>query len=206
MLLFLSYLFLSSLFLSCGRQERCSAIYDFPDQTSYEVNANLLSPKSIAIDTSGLNISTKLVDRLTDEVETCLIKNFGNPPILPPDVQRDGSCPGETFQLPIRRQCLTVKVANDWFLSENEADGSKQQLLPFVAGYGGCGKGLSGDDPCYWRAGIQDNLTIVTTPSFYLYKDPLVKITTGCTNAWFDAKLAACMLPTTKPLSDGSEE
>lgn len=199
-------LFVALFLIGCGKEQRCPEVYSFPDQTNYEININLISPKNIAIDTSGLNISAKLVDRLTDEVEECLIKTFGNPPTIPVEVQQAGSCPGETFQLPIRRQCLTVKVANDWFLSENEADGSKQQLLPFVAGYGGCGKGLSGDGPCYWRAGIQNNLTIVTTPSFYLYKDPLVKITTGCTNAWFAAKLAECMTPTTKPLSNGTEE
>lgn len=188
---------------SCGNNpNRCEFVYYLPEQTDYSVDATELTPKNIAIDPSGQNISGSLVDRLTDETEACLIKNFGNPPILSEETQTDAICYGSSFILPIRRECLTVKVSNDWFLS---TDGT-QQLLPYIGGYGDCGKGLPGDGPCYWRAGVQNNLTIATTPSFYLYKDPLVKITTGCTYPWFDAKLAECMEPTTEPLSDGSSE
>lgn len=200
--LFLTSFFFLSLNATSCQNNKCAPVYDFPDQTDYDVRATVLSAKGISIDSSGLKISSKLVDRLTDEVETCLIKQFGNPPTIPSNTQIEGQCKDNTFQLPIKRECLTVKVANDWILSR---DGT-QQMLPYIAGYGDCGKGLPTDGPCYWRAGIQDDLTIVVPPSFYLYKDPLVKITTGCRNPWLSSQLSDCMSPTTDPLGNGNED
>lgn len=207
---FISLFFISTLILFIGGLDclpaphsRCTPTYYWPDQTHYDVSPNVKTTKNIDVDTSGLNINLEVIDRLTSEVETCL-SSFGNPPHLNNKIMIDADCQSETFDLPIHTECLTVKVAKDWFLSDLDFAGSKQQLLPYVAGYGDCGKNFS-YGPCYWRAGIQDNLTIVSTPSFYLYKEPILKIATGCKNPWNSPELAACMVPTTNALDDGNQ-
>lgn len=193
---------------SCGPHHhatvRCQSKFWYADQTNYDVNPQFTTPKNIEVDTSGLNINLSKVDRLTDEVEQCLTDTFGNPPVLPPDVVMNGQCVGTTFDLPIHRECLVVKVANNWFLSTNEYGGSKHQQLPYTNGGQCTNKGLP-PGVCYYRVGIQDNLTIAVPPSFYLYKDGLVRIVTGCRNPWLSDPLANCMAPTTNPLDDGTQ-
>ena len=185
--------------------DRCAPQHFFTDQTNYNVTPTEFTPKNIAVDPSGLNINLSMIDRLTDEVETCLTNTFGKDGILPPDVVKDGQCiRNNTFQLPIHRECLTVKVANDWFLSKYEYGGTLHQLLPYTNGGQCTDKGLPAG-VCYYRVGIQDNLTIVVPPSFLLYKDGLVRIVTGCYNPWYAPSLAACMNPTTGALDDGSQ-
>lgn len=179
---------------------RCEARYRFPDQTSYDVSPEKTTKTNIAVDTSGLNINLDKIDRLTSEVEECLSKL---PPLSKEDVM-NGQCVSATLELPIKRECLTVKVASDWFLSKYEYNGTHHQQLPYTNG-GQCSyKGLP-TGVCWYRCGIQDNLTIVVPPSFYLYKDPLVRIATGCANPWYVSSLANCMEPTTSPLGDGTE-
>ena len=90
-------------------------------------------------------------------------------------------------------------------MSQNEFAGSRQQLLHDASSDAGdCGKGENGQGACYWRAGVQDHVVIVTTPSMYLYKDPLVRIITGCAFPWSSPRLTACMRPTTAAMSDGA--
>jgi hypothetical protein len=183
---------------------RCEPRYDYADQTNYDVHPDKTTPQNIAVDTSGLNINLAKVDRLTQEVEECLAQTFGNPPVLPPETVTNGQCVANTFELPIRRQCLTVKVASNWFLSKYEYAGTHHQQLPYTNGGMCTNKGLPAG-VCYYRAGIQDDLTVVVPPSFYLYKDPLVRIVTGCRNPWYADLLANCMGPTTEPLDDGTQ-
>lgn len=207
----ISTLFVLSVILACGPDKpthkefnRCPAKYPFNDQTGYDINQDQFTAKRIAVDTSKLNINLSKVDRLTDEVEACLIKTFGNPPVMPEETIKGGKCLGSTFDLPIRRECLVVKVASDWFLSKYEYGGTHHQQLPWTNGGMCTNKGLPAG-VCYYRVGIQDDLTIVVPPSFYLYKDGLVRIVTGCYDPWFADALANCMEPTTEPLGDGSE-
>ena len=196
---------------SCG-VSYCPQLFPQLNQTTYTVNAALTTPKGIPYDPSGLPINPALIDRLTDEVEACLTKAFPDGNILSTVGQRDdaldgAACgPSHHFALPITRSCLKVKVASDWHLSMDEFDGSKQQQLHDVALDAGatCGKGQTGAGACYWRAGVQDKVTIVTTPSFYLFKQPLVEIITGCAYPWSSPTLSACMTPTTAPLSNGT--
>jgi hypothetical protein len=158
-----------------------------------------------------LPINPALIDRLTAEVETCLLKAFPDTTILSTVGQRDAETEGPAcglshkFTLPITRSCLTVKVAADWHMSESVWNGSKQQLLHDISSDAGdCGKSELGPGACYWRAGVQSHVVIVTTPSFYVFKDPLVRIVTGCAYPWSSARLSTCMTPTTTALSDGS--
>lgn len=186
-------------------RNRCKAKYTFADDTDYVVNNDTFTSQNIEVDRSGMNINLAMVDRLTNEVEKCLTETFGNPAVLPEEVSKTAWCRGNTtFDLPLHRECLTVKVANDWFLSQYEYGGSKHQQLPYTNGAECTYKGLP-SGPCYFRVGIQDDNTIVVPPSFYLYKDALVRIATGCSYPWFHPSLAKCMEPTTKPLDNGSQ-
>jgi len=185
---------------SCSGSDNCQPNYFYQDQTTYEVNPEFTTSQGIDIDTTGQNISLELIDQLTDEVEDCLIKTFGFPPIITERIMQQGMCLYETFELPINRECLTVKIPDDWILSCK----GDQQVLPALAPAEYCieqEKGIpTSECPCRWRAGIQDNLTIVTTPSLYLYKDPLIRIVTGCNNPWGHPALAHCATPSTPPL------
>ena len=192
-------LFSPLLLLHCATDDSCPVVYRYQDQTDYEVNPEFVTPGGIAVDPTGQDVSLTLVDELTDKVENCLIEEFGDPQLLPPEVVEKGRCRGETFALPISRECLTVKVPDDWVLSCDKT----QQLLPAPAPDQLCrDKGLhpTPECPCRWRAGIQDHQTIVVTPSFYLYNDPLIRIVTGCNNPWGHPALARCATPSVPPL------
>lgn len=184
---------------------RCQPKYFNADQSSYDVYPNSLTAKNIAVDTSGLNINMDRVDRLVDETENCLIQQFGNPPVLSALDMESGQCEFDTFQIPFHRECLTVKIAANWTISKYDIGGEYQQLLPYTNG-GTC-KDKNLPDPeavCYYRAAVQDQLTIVVPPSMYLFKDPLVRIVTGCHNPWYNDKLSYCMTPSTGSMDDGS--
>jgi len=200
---------ISALIISaCGPHhqsfKRCDPKFYFVDQTNYDVNPKFYTPRNIAVDTSGLDINLNMIDRLTNETEQCLMDTFGNPPTLSPKVASNGWCQSFTFDLPVHRECLVVKVASDWFLSTYDYNGSKQQQLPYSNGGSCTDKGLP-PGKCYYRVGIQDNTTIAVPPSFYLYKDGLVRIITGCKNPWYSDPLANCMNPTTQPLDNGMQ-
>ncbi len=173
--------------------------YGYQSQFNYSIKTAFTTPSGIAVDPTGQAVSAELIDRLTDEVETCLAVAFGATPVIPVDAAVAGQCLNRTFDLPFRRNCLTIKVPDDWELS---CDG-EEQLLPLSrTTYRPpdelCrAKGLepTPNCPCRWRAGIQDNHTIVTTPNFYLYKDPLIRMFTGCNNLWAVPALAQCATP-----------
>ena len=185
-------------FSACQSDQNCQH-YNYANQFNYETDFNQSTPQGIALDLSGQDISPELIDRLVDEVEKCLVENFGNPPVLPPVVVQDAQCRGKTFSLPIDRGCLAVKIPNDWQIS---CDGT-QQVLPisstvYVAPDELCeAKGLTvtPECPCRWRAGIQDDYILVSTPSLYVFKDPLIRMITGCNNPWGHPALSQCASP-----------
>lgn len=189
---------LAVLFSACQSEQNCRH-YNYANQFNYEVDFNQSTPQGIALDLSGQDVSPELIDRLTDEVEKCLAETFGNPPVLPPAVVQDAQCRDSTFRLPIDRECFAVKIPNDWQIS---CDGT-QQVLPisstaYVAPDELCeAKGLTvtPECPCRWRAGLQDDYIIVSTPSLYVYKDPLIRMVTGCNNPWGHPALARCASP-----------
>lgn len=184
--------FIGSLIVSCVQHGECKN-YNYQDQCNYEINATEITKSGISVDTSGNVIDLSEIDRLTDEVESCLIEEFGNPAIIPDDVMADSDCVVNTFDIPLLRECIVVKIPSDWTWS---CDGT-QQLLSCEAPQELCNeKGFEYDPecPCRWRAGIQDNHIIIVTPNLYLYKDPLIRITTGCNNPWAHRKFLKCIL------------
>lgn len=95
-----------------------------------------------------------------------------------------------------------VVVARDWHLN---CDGT-QQVTPVVAGVGDPGKVDNFALPCpyaYWRAFYQESGIVVTTPSLYAIKDPIVRLSQGGilpSDLYVDAHLASCTQPSTGPL------
>jgi len=162
-------------FVGCSAQE-CK-IYYYQDQFNYKVNPALLTPSGIQVDPTNQTVSLTEIDKQTQEVEDCLSQLFDGK--LDEETIKESDCLENSFILPIQRECISVKIPDDWFWNRDNT----QQLLPSLAPDELCrDKGL--EPPCYWRAGIQDQLTIVVTPDLFLYKDPLIRIVTGCNNPW----------------------
>ncbi len=167
----------------------------FPAPHTYPFVQSDTTAEGVRVDTSGLSVDLDDLDRRIDAVESCLASTFGTPALIPPDVAASGQCDSDTFPLPLRRQDLEVKVAGDWVWS---CDGT-QQLIP-VQGPddSAClAKGLvpTPECPCYWRAGIEGNRTIVVTPDFHMMADPLVRQVTGCNDVWSTTALSKCAMP-----------
>lgn len=184
---------------ACGPDDSCSSQkwgYAGHEFDVYDVTHTSKTPKGISFDSSGMHISGELIDRLTDEVETCLNGFAGT---LPEDVSRASGCPTTTLN-PIDRSRFVVKVASNWQLNCDRTE----QVLPVLAGGAGCvAKGLvpTQSCPCRWRAGIKCPNVLIVTPSFFLYKDVLIRYITGCINPWASPALAECATPTTQPLN-----
>lgn len=198
-------LLMSLVVMAC---EECPIKYPYVDQTDYIVEADEMTESGISVDRSGIDVSLAEIDRLVDEVEECLKKNFPGGK-MDFENMAQGGCWNKGFDLPISRECLTVKIAPDCTLNH---DGT-QELMGAVAPDSACdGKAKEGEDgpneqwPCKWRAGIQDYHTITTCPSLYLLKDPLIRIATGCNGVWSHPLLAECAAPTTEALSGMVEQ
>ena len=188
-----------------------------PDPT-YEVTPTLTSPKGVRIDPSNNQVDPAAIDCIIDKVEACLIRKFGNPPVIPADLAQSAYCARTTFSLPIARDKLVLKIPNeipshlvglDWQPETRDGLGwhlncdGTQQLLTIAAGDAGCvAKGLTPTNscPCRWRANMLDDHTIVATPSLYLFPDWLIRWSTGCQNPWGNPVFAECATPLTGPL------
>ena len=180
--------------------------YSTGEFNQYSVHPTEITQTGIAYDPSGLPINPELIDRLTNEVETCLATAFPGG-VIPLDVAAGSYCSATNFTLPFDRHSFVVKIASDWVLSCPDPVYGQQQLLPVSAGDSGCiAKGLapSAQCPCRWRAGIECPNNLITTPSFYLYKDVLIRYMTGCGDPWAMVQFSTCAMPTTLPLSDGT--
>lgn len=150
--------------VSCGQEEDVCSISPLTNQFEYKTNFNQTTPDGVKTDLSGQG--TELlgqIDTKIKETETCVKK-------LIPDFS-------------INRQCLRVKIPNDWVLS---CDGT-EQLLPWNAPQELCNqKGFLPDPncPCLWRAGYQKPDILVSTPNLHLFKDPLIRMFTNWNNPW----------------------
>lgn len=179
--------------------------YSDGEFNQYSVSGHNKTKTGTLYDPTGQNISPDLIDRLTNEVETCLSAAFPDG-TLTQSVVHNSICQSSHFPLPIDRTSFEVKIPDDWVLN---CDGT-QQLLPTPVKAGGAGcvaKGQTPDAqcPCRWRAGIRCPNTLIATPSLYIYKDVLIRLTTRCQNPWASPELAKCATPSTTPLSDGSD-
>lgn len=159
--------------------------YSYSEFDRYDVVLDHTTTAGTLYDPSAQNISPLLIDRLTHEVDVCLT---------------------DLGYSPINYQSFSVKVVGDWVLN---CSGTQQELPdPVWAGNGGCvskGQAPSIACPCRWRAGIKCPNIILTTPSFYLYKDALTRFVVGTDNPWASPELAKCASPSTTPLSNGSD-
>lgn len=166
--------------------------YNYENQFNYNINVTNITKDGINVDSSGQHVNLDEIDRLTNETERCLVRLFGNPPHIPDYIAESSDCLYNSFEIPFNRECVVVKIPDDWVYSCDRT----QQLLPHRAPQELCNqKGLQYNQncPCLWRAGIQDN-SIVVTPNLYLYKDPLIRLTTGCNNPWAHSLLAKCAI------------
>ena len=178
---------------SCGSSDECSSFL-YGSQFDYNIQPEFTTPGGIKVDPTGQDISAELVDRLVNEVEQCLAEQFPGGKI-PAEVRIAAQCQAESFDLPVHR-CFTVKIPDDWELA---CANSAEQVLPrshtiYVPPDELClAKGIipTPECPCRWRAGLQDDDIIVTTPNFRVFKDPLIRMITGCNNPWVEP-LATC--------------
>lgn len=192
---------------NCSSPE-CSEIgwgYSLQEFDHYDVNADHTTAGGTTYDPSGQSISPELIDRLTNEVESCLATTFNGSPLSDTIVKTSG-CKDNSFQLPIDKHSFVVKIPNDWIPNCDKTE----QVLPTPVLVGGAGCVAKGKDPteqcpCRWRAGIKCPNVLITTPNFYIYKDILIRFVTECQNPWSSPELAKCATPTTTPLSDGTD-
>lgn len=197
-LLFISLTPLQTINFGCGG-EQCKRNY-FQTHTNYKVNADQKTGSGIKVDTSGQDISLELIDQLTLEVELCLEEEFPEGK-LPREVRIEANCLDDNFES-LHRECIQIKIPNNWQYS---CDGSQQVLQDEAPQYLCDQKGMSNSAcTCNWRAAIQDEYTIIVTPSLYMYKDPLIRIITGCNNPWGHEKLAKCATPSVPKLPAGN--
>jgi len=131
----------------------------------YDLDFSAQTPGGIWVDPTGQDIDLAKIDTLTDELESCLGTR-------------------------INRECIGVKIPDDWFVSEC----SGEELLPIPAPPELCdAKGLPRDCGSYWRVETQDDNIIVTPPGLKLYKAELARIVTGENNVWVVPQITACL-------------
>lgn len=190
--LLLSIFFSSDCITSGTIPETCSELaYGYIPGTfdSYTATLTDQTPTGIWYDPSGLSISPELLDRVTNEVDVCLLDNG-------------------VILKPMDRSSFVIKIASNWIYScDTTGYGGEQELLPINAPESGCdAKGEEDINcPCRWRAGIRCPNIIVTPPNLYLYKDSLIRFLLTIDNPWAGPPLSVCATPSTTPLSNGTD-
>jgi hypothetical protein len=168
----------------------------FPGPYSFKITPTAHTPKGVRVDTSGQIVDLKSIDAQIDHIDTCLTAAFGSPPIISKAIRDAAQCDASSFPMPIRREDLVVKIADNWMWSCDNT----QQLIPSPPGFNASceEKGLTPTPkcPCSWRAGIQANYAIVVTPNLHMLKDPIIRMITGCNRIWI-APIATCAMPET---------
>lgn len=156
--------------------------------TNYEVNPNTITPGGIQVDTSDFEVDLEEIDRQVDYLENCMQENFSSPDFeVSGEVLDQQECWNEDLSpdIIVRRDCLIVKIAPDWFVSPC----SGQQVFECNIRDSVCeDKGLEITDecPCMCRSTIQDENVIITTPDLYLFRGELGRMVTSCNNPWFE--------------------
>ena len=163
----------------------CAPCYDSyePNYTNYSVHRTGISSLEYGLDDPKGELDRVRLDKIVEDVKDCVAA------VLPltPQEQQEGECMGTPT--PEIRSCLTVKDAPDWHWGCNN-----QEQLFGSAPIASCeAKGLTptADCPCEFRAIIQDNCTVITTPNMKILAGQLTTLFTGCTNAW-TGRLLTC--------------
>lgn len=143
----------------------------------YSLNAPVTTPGGVIYDGSAGGIP--VLDRIVGEVAGCLAR-----------------------PLP----ALRVKVAPDWILN---CDQTREELPGYATGTDPTKADWFHGPDCsavawHYQALYQEDGLVVTTPSFFDVKDPVVRLALGGMTAedlwWRHPDLAACANPSTQPL------
>lgn len=182
---------------ACGCGDNDCYVNHYRNITNYDVIPETLTPNDVLVDTSGFDVDLAEIDRQIDEMEVC-VQNALFDGIDMPTAQAQG-CRDSNLNyrtdftdISVRRECLTVKIAPDWYVSAC----SGQEVFPCDIPPQVCiDKGLEITDecPCRCRSAIQDENVVVTTPNLYLFRGELARMITGCNNPWFGA-VSRCLV------------
>lgn len=129
--------------------------------TAYAVEPSAETSRGIAVDASGFPVDRGTVDEIVDALEACL-------------------------EIPIHRECLTVKIAPDWHVSPC----SGAELFPCDIPQTRC-ENASAECPCRCAGTVQDNTVAVTTPNLASLAHEVTHIVTGLPDP-FPPEVAAC--------------
>jgi hypothetical protein len=150
-----------------------------PNYSDYKVVHTYVTPIGLNVDDPKHELDVDLLDRTTLNVLACL-QQFKDSPLTNQE-KSDGFCLNKPdIEL---KSCLTIKVAPDWRYSPT----SNEQLTGICAPDASCvAKGLhpTGACSCQFRAVIQDNCTIITTPNLKIYPAQLTQLLMSCDNGW----------------------
>ena len=168
----------------------------------FETEFTVLTPTGVRIDPSDNEIEMGLVDVIIDRVERCMYDKFNSGEdtlYIPEDIRRAAYCTSARPTYQVDRFKVRIKIpfkVSGWHWSLC----SGQQVLSWEAPVAACaskGVDASVECPCSWRAGVQDNGVIVSTPNLYLFPDWFVRVHFGCLNPWGHPAVAECAKPQT---------
>jgi hypothetical protein len=182
----------------------------YPDQMKehrYQIHPNVTTPTGMHVDTSGLPVDVvDLFDRQANEVDEC-VHTLAADGGFTKEQRRAFLCDDKPIKQSVCRDCFIIKVAPDASLSRDKS----HEVLPAEGPVDGCiAKGQCLDEngavqencSCHWRGGFQSNeadfdLSIVVTPSAYLFKQYYLMSAYSCIDVW----TMGCATPSVPPLS-----
>lgn len=129
--------------------------------TAYAIEPERTTPRGIAVDGSGFAVDLAAMDEIVDALEQCLGTE-------------------------IPRECLTVKIAPDWYVSPC----SGAELFPCDIPQTLC-ENATAECPCRCAGTVQDDTVAVTTPNLASLAHEVTHIATGIPDP-FPPEIAAC--------------
>jgi hypothetical protein len=157
----------------------CSPCYNSeePNYTNYPVHVSARSNLGFGIDDPNNELDLSRLDKIVGDVRSC-VESLGQ---LTQNEVTQGNCL-TYYPEPVIRPCLTVKTAPDWHW-----DCSGKEQVFGQAPDASCeakGETPTAMCPCGFRAIIQDNCTIVTTPNMKILAGQLATLLTTCNDSW----------------------
>lgn len=154
------HIFVALSFLATACETPCFPNYA-RNITAYEIEPTAETPRGIAVDESGFPVDRATVDGIVDALETCL-------------------------GIPIHRECLTVKIAPDWYISPCSGSEGFPCDIPQTL----CAEATS-ECPCHCAGTVQDDTVAVTTPNLASLAHEITHIVTGLPDP-FPPNVALC--------------